>query len=508
MRASLFCLATLFGSAALANEPAILTEPGWLSEVTGPELGITRSSKSRLGGLTTESIDVQPLDSSSKSPIGVLPPDQSGIPTDIWGSSDADTIARLITPHLPGALPEITAFWQRLALAETIPPAGRGTAGDVLRARVDHLLNAGALDQAEALLQSAAPLTPQLFRRAFDVGLLTGRADDACATMRSSPNLAPGIKARIFCLARSGDWAAAALTLRTAETLGQVSADEAALMGRFLDPELFEDDPEPPLAKDLTSLDFVMRDILGLQRARGTLPLAFLHTDLDNTTPWRARVIATERLVRSQGLPPQQLLSLYAGGNPAASGGVWVRLDAVKDLYAAIDSDNAEDIGAALIAAYRALADARLGFALTPLAVNELRDVALTNEAARLRFDLWLMTPNYAELVWDYTPTNRIEAFLQAVALNQFDGVRAKTDLEAAVLAGLTRSEQRGTLIWAVEDNRRGEAILKALATLVRSQHADPVALEIALVVLRRSGLEDEARRIALQALLASEGRL
>ena len=65
-----------------------------------------------------------------------------------------------------------------------------------------------------------------------------------------------------------------------------------------------------------------------------------------------------------------------------------------------------------------------------------------------------------------------------------------------------------GGLIWAVEDNRRGEAILKALSTLIAARHADPHALETTLVVLRRSGLEDEARRIAVQALLAAEGRL
>ncbi|MEM7438388.1 MAG: hypothetical protein AAF393_02235 [Pseudomonadota bacterium] len=485
-----------------------MNEPEWLSDVVTPNLGTTRSSKSELSGLTTEQIEVQPLDSSTAAPMGVLPPDQSGIPTDIWGDSDADTIARLITPHLPSALPAVTAFWQRLALAETLPPAGAGGPGEVLRARVDHLLNAGALDQAEALLQIASPLTPPLFQRAFDVGLLTERADNACRIMRNEPNLSPGIKARIFCLARSGDWAAAALTLRTAETLGQVSGEEAALMSRYLDPELFEDEPEPPPARTLSALDFTMREILALPRARGTLPLAFLHVDLDNTTPWRARVLATERLVRSQALAPRRLLELYQEGRPAASGGVWVRVDAVQKLLKAMDQGDPAIVSEALITAYRALSEAKLGFALAPLAAEELRDVPLDGRADRLRFDLWLMAPGYAELVWDHQPGSPQEELLQAVALSRFNNATPHSDLAAAVIAGLTRSEQRGTLIWAVDDNRRGEAILKALATLVRTRHADPVALEIALVVLRRSGLKDEARRIALQALLAEEGRL
>lgn len=510
VRATAACLFwSLLSAPASAADAALLREPDWLSEVLAPDLGAKRSSsKSALVGLTTEPIEVKPLDSAGSKATGVLPPEQSGIPSDIWGSSKATTLSRLMTPFLPEALPEITAFWHRLALAETLPPEGKGGAHLMMRARVDHLLNAGALDQAEALLQAASPLSPELFARAFDVGLLTQRADSACATMRSDPGLAPGLKARMFCLARSGDWAAAALTLRTAETLGQISARESALIGRFLDPELYEADPPPPPSQPLSALDFTMREALALPRARGTLPLAFLHADLDNTTPWRDRILATERLVRAQALPPSALLELYLDGTSAASGGIWVRIDAVQELYAALDSGDDRAVGAALLAAWKALQPARLGFVLSGLATEELRDLELTGEAARLRFDLWLISPAYKELVWDYDPQSAAETLLQAVALNRMQELTPNDDIAAAVIAGMTRSDQRNALIWAVEQNQRGEAILKALTSLVHARHADPHILETALVVLRRSGLEDDARRIAIQALLASEGRL
>jgi hypothetical protein len=126
------------------------------------------------------------------------------------------------------------------------PPADAGGRGALLLARIDELLDVGALEQAAALLDAAGSAEPELFRRSFDVALLTGTEDRACAQMRANPQLAPTFPARIFCLARSGDWNAAALTLRTAQALGFVTEEEDALLSRFLDPELYEGDP--PLA--------------------------------------------------------------------------------------------------------------------------------------------------------------------------------------------------------------------------------------------------------------------
>lgn len=507
MAARLIAALLMLVPTVAASETAVLNEPGWLSEVLAPDLGLSRSSNSPTDGLTTEQIDVRPLSGGGADAVGVLPAEQSGIPTDLWGDSDADLIARLMTPYLPSTLPEITAFWHRLALAETAPPAGGGSAEAALIGRVDHLLNAGALDQAEALLESQRPLSKPLFRRAFDVGLLTRRATAICDEMRANPSLSPSIKARIFCLARGNDWTAAALTLTTAETLGQVSTQEADLLARFLDPELFEGEPPPPPPDPLSALDFMMREALALPRAPGTLPLAFLHPDLGITAPWRNRVIATERLVRAQAVPPARLIELYQEGKPAASGGVWVRIDAVQKLLRAIDSGDPASMSRALTAAHNALSKVGLGFVLSDLASGALNDAALGPEATRVRFDLWLLSPDYAELVWDHAPDSPAETFLQAVALDRVADQTPRSDIEAAVAAGLTTSELRNTLLWAVEDNRRGEAILKALTTLATAP-SDPVALETVLVVLRRSGLPDEARRIALQALLAAEGRL
>ena len=80
--------------------------------------------------------------------------------------------------------------------------------------------------------------------------------------LRATPDLAPTFPARIFCLARAGDWNAAALTLRTAQALGYVTPEEDALLQRFLEPELDDGETLPPPDKP-TPLVWRMFEAIG-----------------------------------------------------------------------------------------------------------------------------------------------------------------------------------------------------------------------------------------------------
>ena len=123
----------------------------------------------------------------------------------------------------------------------------------MLVARVDQLLGMGALEEAGALIDRAGPDTPELFRRWFDVGILLDRAQAPCAALRQNPALSPTLPARVFCLARGGDWNAAEITLTLGQQVGSIPADEQALLARFLDPELFEEEDPPPVPEPLTA---------------------------------------------------------------------------------------------------------------------------------------------------------------------------------------------------------------------------------------------------------------
>ena len=121
-------------------------------------------------------------------------------------------------------MPAARALFRRLLLAEADPPPGaRAPARRVLVARIDRLLEIGAARGGRArCIDRAGPDTPDLFRRWFDVGLLLDRAEPPCAALRQNPSLSPTLPARVFCLARGGDWNAAEITLTLGEQVGSI----------------------------------------------------------------------------------------------------------------------------------------------------------------------------------------------------------------------------------------------------------------------------------------------
>lgn len=463
-------------------------------------LDIEQSTKSN-GGITTEPIAILPLGASQPDALGILTSEQTRIPPDFWGSSNPAVVARLIEPYHDYTLPEITAFWQRVALSEIDAPENVTNPGEILSARVAHLLNAGALDQAEALLNHAGTTTPKLFQQAFEIGLLTGRAQTACAQMLQNPALAPGLKERVFCLARENDWSAAALTLTTAKSLRQIPELDAELLTLFLDPELFDESDPPPAPVPLTALDFIMREALAMPRSGQALPLAFVHQDLRRETGWRNQVIATERLVRSHALPPAQLITLYQDGKPSASGGVWVRVAAVQNLLQSIETQEPEVISSALSQAYRTLGSVGLEFALSDITANLLDGIPLTPAGERLRFRLNLFHTDYAELAAGFDATLQEDRFLQDLAVGAVPE-NANTEMQASILAALSGNTFANSLISDAERGLLGQAIFQSFGNLIRSRHRDPAAVETTIATLLIAGLEDEARRIAIQVLL------
>lgn len=179
--------------------------------------------------------------------VGLLPSARTGLPHRLWALARSEDIARRITAARTDTLPALQGLLMTLLLAESEPPFDSGGRDMLLLARVDKLLSLGALDQAMALTGLATPPSSELFRRRFDIALLTGTEDTACTEIQTAPHLAPTLPARIFCLARAGDWQAAALTLATSQALGQVPEAEEELLIRFLDPAAADEaSPCPP----------------------------------------------------------------------------------------------------------------------------------------------------------------------------------------------------------------------------------------------------------------------
>lgn len=491
-------LIAIFGFPATA-EP--LSAIDWLSKSLETPQNV--APEHPLTGVKIEPIETTNLSNVQKDTVGIIPSQISGIPLDFWGDSSVERLANLIRNAPLGQLPAITALWRRIILAEIDPPIGMTQENVLLLARLDNLLTAGDLDPAEALLKAADPNNPQLFRRWFDVSILTQRADAACTRMVQTPNFAPTLQAHIFCLARAGDWSAAAVTLNTGKALGTFSDDEALLLGMFLDPELFADAPDPPLPTVLTPLTFVMREALALPRPGQSLPLAFLHMDLQNKAGWKLRIASAEHLVREAALPSITLLDLYLEGKASASGGVWSRVAAVQKLNTAMGSGDDGKLSDALVKAYMTLAPIGLQSVLADWFAPALEGRILTTHAKAIGFELAVLHPETGDLAFNLASSNQSDRFIVSILSGRFD-VPPRSNLQQAVLNALAGLSAKTVLHQSVDDGRPGEAVLSALTLLHDGPAADVSDIEVALSVIAYSGFREDAIKIATQLLFGA----
>ena len=449
--------------------------------------------------ITTTALDVPQPDG-----IGLLSPAETGLPPALWGPADPAEIARRIRAETVDTLPAGHALLARLLLAEADPPPATGGSGELLLARIDKLLDLGLVEEATALVAQAGMATPELFRRAFDVALLTGEEDRACAEMRARPDIAPTIPARVFCLARGGDWAAAALTLGTARALEQITPEEEALVSRFLDPELSDGAPPLQPPERVTPLNFRMHAAIGEPLSSSALPRAFAHADLLPTAGWKAQIEAAERLARTSALAPERLIALYAERRPAASGGVWERAEAVQRLDRALAARDTEAVATVLPTAWEEMRGAGLGHVLGAVYGPRLVALDLPSEASALAFRIALLSPDYEDVATAWTPRDDEENLLIAVAR----GLDLPRSIGAVgfALAGLgstARKPARSAPL--VAEGRLGEAILTGLDDLAAGHAGDPRRMADALALFRSVGLESTARRAALEFLILSD---
>jgi hypothetical protein len=454
---------------------------------------------------STPAITVTPLDGGPPRAGGVLAPEATGLPPTLWSGSDEGALLSLMGAAETVTLPALRELVVTLMLAEADPPAGAGPEGRLFLARVDKLLDMGAVEPAQALLEADDRLWPEAFRRWFDAALLTGTEDAACEVLRGHPSLAPTLKARVFCTARNGDWPAAALTLNTARVLGDVTPEEEWLLARFLDPEFAEENESLLPPSRPSPLDFRLREAIGEAVPTAGLPLAFAHADLRPVAAWRAQIEAAERLARNGVLSENVLLGLYTARDPAASGGVWDRAATVQALDAALAAGDAAAVAAALPRAWAAMSAAGLEVPFARLFGPRLQGVPLDGEAADLAFRVALLSPAYEEAALAREPASPRERLWRGVARGDVAGLAAEGEdgASAAVVAGFAEGAAPSpALAEPIAAGRVGEAILKAVAAFDRGLDGDRAALTDAIAALRALGLEDTARRAALQFLI------
>ncbi|MBT8460025.1 MAG: hypothetical protein KJN60_10180 [Boseongicola sp.] len=482
-----------------AGEP--LSAIDWLSDSVSVPSPVITPAPVAPPAAPVPSVTVLPLGAPVADDAGLFDAGDIGLTSDLWGGSSAKDLSRgfLSVPEI--STPTLREFFASLALAKFDAPIDAAIDDSLYLTRLDSLLALARLDDAEALIEAAGPPTPQSFRRSFDIALLKGTENAACEVISTNPDISPTFPARIFCLARNGEWDVAALTLGTAEALGILTPTEDQLLLHFLDPELFENEPLLPRPPSISPLLFRLYEAIGERPATDNLPIAFAAADLSETVGWRVRLRAAERLTAINALTPEELLKVMSNRRPSASGGIWSRIAAIQSLRATLSVGNGTQISRTLPASWDAAVAGGYHAALAPWIAEQLEDVTLSRQAHHTAFEIALFS-NDIDMARRYAGSSEEDQTLLAILTGAPFEIRNAAPLAIAVrrsLSGLAPSESYRMLL---SDNRRGEALLRAVAVLAEGVDADPNAVADALSLLMALNLDTLARRVAAELLL------
>jgi len=447
-------------------------------------------------------VTTTPLGRPTKDPIGLLPPSVTGLPRTLWSASAEPVLVDLVRAERVDTLPALQELLRVLMLAEAAPPAGATAEGPLFLARIDKLLDLGQIEAAQSLIERATPDTGPLFRRWFDVALLTGTEDQACDAMAATPGIAPTVSARIFCLARNGEWATAVLSLNTHRVLGDITPAEEALLSRFLDPELYEGEPALPRPTRVSPLTFRMHEAIGEPLITSTLPLAFAHADLRPTVAWKSQLEAAERLARYGAVSENVMLKLYTARAPAASGGVWDRAEAVQAFDDAVMAQDPHLVAETLPPVWNAMREARSEVQFAKLYGALLQDFDLPEPAAGIAFEVGLLSPAYEAIALAAIDTVDTDQFLIAIARGLPHLEAANSPRALAIQDAFDSTPPRDDLQALINEGKLGEVLLRSIALFDAGANGDLRTVTDALRVFRAVGLEDLARRAALQMML------
>lgn len=447
---------------------------------------------------TVPEVVIEVLGAPAPTPVGLLPSSVTGYPVTLWSASSGADVTEPITKLRAPVLPVLQRLWLSLLLAEAAPPRNVGVS-EFAALRIEQLLDLGAVEPANEMLRLAGPLDVRLFRAAFDVALILDEPEPLCRELRQTPTLSDRYDIRVYCLARGGDWSDAVVTLESASALGAVDQRSHDLLARFLDPDLFEDDPLPSPSTHPDPLEARLFEAAGAPLPASVMPLAFATAALSGDSGWRAQIDAAERLVRAGVLSGDRLWAIYAGRMPSASGGVWERVEAVQRFETALTARDPEAVGRALLRVVPLLREADL---LVPFAERygaELERLPFTGAAVAAARDVMLLGPGYERAALGLRSRDPKTRFLQGLAQGAPDLALAETlgmPLAFAVAEGFTQATPP-------VDAPVGAALLTLLARGPAVVDGDHFSVTQLVAGLRALALEDVARRVSLQLLLS-----
>lgn len=494
-----------------AAQEAPLSAIDWLSIQRNAPPVLTQPDTPVAQSANVPDVEVMPLDDPGVGGVGLLPSSITGLPPSLWqGSEESELIALIeqLGTRKP-TIPALDSLLHTLLLAEAAAPS-TDSGEAFLAARIASLQDHGLVAPAEAMVERVGNLTPTLFDQAFDLALLTGSDAALCGMLDTTPALAPDLETLIWCATRDGDYSRAMTIYQTADALGQLSDLDSELLLRFLDPEYGEASSplRPPVRP--TPLQFRLFEAIGEALPTAPLPLPFATVELSGDAGWRAQLQAAERLARAGAIDDNQLLGVYTSQMRAASGGIWDRVEALQRFETALTTGDPGAVSSALETVWPQMRTAGLLLPFSNLFASRLQGLPLSARAKDIAALAGLLSADYETVARGITESaDANHRFLAAVATGTIDMSPPPNLPHAAALldAWSGRPQAPEDLSALPSQNRLGEALLRSIQRFESGASGNDADVTEALRALRAFGLEDVARRSALQlAILDMEG--
>lgn len=500
-------------------------------------------------------IETQQLRELDAWSVGVLTTQQGALPRTMWAHADPAFLAQAFD-RLPSVYhsPAVQALARRVLLSGADAPPG--DANEAARKRFEALGRMGAADELSQMAAGASSAIndPAIAQFAAQAELARGRRAEACARGRAAQGDPPAtfiLRLRAYCAASSGDRAAADLALELARANRGEDTWVTAVIG------LVGGAPSarPPAARYDTSLQAAMSVAAQLRPGANPLAnassLALVTLARAESAPQPVRAQAAAQALRRGLLSVRETRTIFVATPANVTSGVPPLAMAQRQVSAAPDSPAAAAAIAGVLRQATAFADfsaaaqffkdeiavlsAQDGasaalFARAALTVGDMRLAERLIESARLAgASAAAMGPLEAALAVMHgaggdpngmAVHRRIDAASNATAraaardLMLMDA--AGLPFDGAAQAFVTANPPQGgahadpsamaALSAAADRNATGEvALLAVIAANDGPARLDAPSAAAIVRTLRAARLDDDARRVVVEALLAGQ---
>ena len=504
-------------SYALATEPTNAIE--WFNQ-SSPEVKESHHDiKPKKEDTTNVLINKSNLRPSNLNSVGIIPSQITGIDPNIWQKiNEAKLFAELNElPYLNFHAAQ--TFLKRILISETNPPTPSNELAHSGKlyfiAKLDKLIQMGALDEAETLISQSPQSDPIIFDRLVKIGSLTGRMGEMCKMWQQNQELNIDLSLRIVCLAELNDWNAAVLILSSAANLRLLDRNREKLLLNYLDQNQFPTDSIQFTSTNFNHIDIYLLSKLKNFQSVSKNEIKYNYIRLKTDPSYLEKIIAAEHLAKSKAINASTLLDVYRSSSIQGSNPFWKRVISIKNLDLAMYRNNDKLTGMAVHRTVQQMFQGRLLFALAAEYGTKLSQSLIDQNQNKINDSYAIIFSINEEipLIWQtYNSKNKyINMALKIAKKDTIDVLtiqKAMTLIQPTFQKSLIFNEKRENfdIINLEKDNNKSETILKALKKSAAGIKTEPAELFSALLMFLEADEPKLVKSILIEYLIYSSG--